>query len=150
MELAAALAHLGRKLGGDPLVAGADGRVRLAFADGLELVLVPAARGRLVAEVGLGTLPAAPAQREERLRLLLARSLAAMRESEEVLALDEEGGGGGRLTLWRHLSLPELTPAGLEEAVAGLLDRAEWLRADPAAATATRRPPAAGPLLLFP
>ena len=144
MDLPEALGHLRRKLGGDPLVPDADGRVHLAFADGLELALVPASRGRLVAEVGLGPLPASAAPREERLRLLLARSLATMREAEEVLAVDE--GGGGRLTLWRYLDLPDLSPARLEEAVAGLLDRAEWLRAEPA--PATTRP--AGPMLFFP
>ena len=144
MDLAETLGHLRRKLGGDPLVPDADGRVRLAFADGLELALVPAGRGRLVAEVGLGALPAAAGPREERLRRLLVRSLATMREAPEVLALDEAG--GGQPTVWRYLDLPDLSPAGLEEAVAGLLDRAEWLRADPAP-VATRP---AGPLLFFP
>lgn len=144
MEPAAALDHLGRKLGGDPLVPDADGRVRLAFDGGLELVLVPAARGRLVAEVGLGALPAAAGPREERLRLLLGRALAMMKEAEEVVALDE---GGERLLLWRLLDLPGLTPAALEEAVARVLDRAEWLRGESVPAAAARP---TGPVLFFP
>lgn len=144
MDLAAALAHLGRKLGGDPPVPDADGRVRLALAGGLELALVPVSRGRLVAEVGAGALPAAAGPREERLRLLLGRSLAMMRSAADaVLALDA---AGERLTLWRHLDLPELSAADLEEAVARLLDDADWLRGDPLPAPA--RP--AGPLLFFP
>jgi hypothetical protein len=48
--------------------------------------------------------------------------------------------------VWRRLELPEMTPAVLEEAVARLLDRAEWLAGE--AAPVVARP--AGPMLFFP
>lgn len=143
MDLPAALRHLEKKLGSDPLVPDADGRVSLAFAGGLVLLLIPAARGRLVAEIALGRLPAAQGAREERLQLVLARALAMMKAAEEVVALDESGDG---LLVWRELDLPALQPAGLEEAVARLLDRAEWLMGEPAPMLS--RP--VGPLLFFP
>jgi hypothetical protein len=60
-----------------------------------------------------------------------------------VLALDE---AQGRPVVWRRLELPEMTPAVLEEAVARLLDRAEWLAGE--AAPVVARP--AGPMLFFP
>jgi hypothetical protein len=143
LELPEALERLRKKLKAGPLVPDADGRVRLRFKGGLELVLVPAARGRVVAEVPLGALPAAADPREERARTLLLRALAMMKTAEEVVSLDETA---GQLTVWRQLDLPSLTPAALEEQVARLLDRAEWLAGE--AQPVQARP--VGPLLFFP
>jgi hypothetical protein len=143
LDLNQALGHLQKTLGSGPFVPDADGRVRVAFADGLELFLIPAARGQAVAEVPLKPLPAGQGPREERIRSLLGRALAMMKSTEEVLALDE---AQGRPVVWRRLELPEMTPAVLEEAVARLLDRAEWLAGE--AAPVVARP--AGPMLFFP
>lgn len=143
MDLREALSHLQRTLGSGPLAPDGQGRVRIAFEDGLELLLVPAARGAVVAEVPLKPLPTGGAQREERVRSLLLRSLAMMKAADEVVALE---GADGRPVIWRRLDLPEMTAANLEEAVARLLDRAEWLAGE--AAPALARP--AGPLLFFP
>ena len=143
MDLPEALSILERRLGTGPLVPDGGGRVSLAFQDGLELVLVPAQRGGVVAEVPLPAMPAAAGPREERIRSLLARALAMMKSAEEVVALDE---AEGRAVVWRRLELPEMSPAALEEAVARLLDRAEWLAGE--AAPVPLRP--AGPLLFFP
>ena len=143
LDLNQALGHLQKTLGSGPFVPDGDGRVRVAFADGLELFLIPAARGQAVAEVPLKPLPTAQGPREERLRSLLGRALAMMKSTEEVLALDE---AQGRPVVWRRLELPEMTPAVLEEAVARLLDRAEWLAGE--AAPVVARP--AGPMLFFP
>jgi Tir chaperone protein (CesT) family len=143
LDLNQALGHLQKTLGSGPFVPDGDGRVRVAFADGLELFLIPAARGQAVAEVPLKPLPTAQGPREERIRSLLGRALAMMKSTEEVLALDE---AQARPVLWRRLELPEMTPAVLEEAVARLLDRAEWLAGE--AAPVVARP--AGPMLFFP
>jgi hypothetical protein len=143
LNLGEALDHLQKTLGNGPFVPDGDGRVRVAFEDGLELFLIAAARGQAVAEVPLKPLPAAAGPREERIRSLLARALAMMKSAEEVVALDE---AEGRAVVWRRLELPEMSPAALEEAVARLLDRAEWLAGE--AAPVPLRP--AGPLLFFP
>lgn len=143
MELPEALEHLRQKLKAGPLVPDGDGRVRLRFKGGLELVLVPAAHGRVMAEVPLGDLPVAAGPREERARALLSRALAMMKTAEEVISLDE---AAGQLTVWRQLDLPSLTPAALEDQVARLLDRAEWLAGE--AQPVQARP--VGPLIFFP